>query len=73
MLQLSINNHAIEKYFKAPNSIELFLEKAVNMDLMNIIQEIGNDKLHQKSLEDIKNDDLIFYQDRQKLIDALNA
>ncbi|MDQ7046177.1 MAG: hypothetical protein Q9M39_00510 [Sulfurovum sp.] len=73
MLELSINNHLVEEYFKAPNSIETFLEKAVNMDLMNIIQEIGDDKLHQKSLKDIQNNNLIFYQDTQDLIDTLNA
>jgi len=73
MLELSINNHAVEEYFKAPNSIEVFLEKAVNMDLMNIIQEIANDKIHQKSLEDIKNNNLIFHKDSKNLIDALNA
>jgi len=73
MLELSINNHLVEEYFKAPNSIETFLEKAVNMDLMNIIQEIGDDKLHQKTLKNIENDNLTFYKNTEDLIDNLNA
>ncbi|MEA2027358.1 MAG: hypothetical protein U9N49_00065 [Campylobacterota bacterium] len=73
MLQLEIDNHSIEEYFKAPQAIEQFLQKAVKLDLLSVIESIQDDKLHQKSLDDIQNDNLNFYQDSKKLIDSLNA
>jgi len=73
MLQIEIDNRSIEEYFKAPQAIEKFLQKAVTLDLLAIIESIQDDKLKQKSLDDIQNDNLPFYQDSKHLIDALNA
>jgi len=73
MLQVAIDNQSIEEYFKVPEALEKFLEKAVNLDLMSIVDELQNDKLHQKSLNDIQDDNITFYQDSQSLIDDLNA
>ncbi|RLA68625.1 MAG: hypothetical protein DRG30_11015 [Epsilonproteobacteria bacterium] len=73
MLQIEISNSSIEEYFKAPKTIENFLQKAVSLDLLAIVDSIENDKLHQKSLNDIEEDKLHFYNDSKKLIDAINT
>ena len=73
MLQIEINNSSIEEYFKAPHAIENFLQKAVKLDLLAVVESMQNDKLHQKSLRDIQDDKLSFYRDSKELIDALNA
>lgn len=73
MLQVAINNQPIEQYFKTPDAIKSFLESAVNLDLLTIIRELNNDKLHQKSLDDITNKNLKFYKDKKSIIEDLNA
>jgi len=73
MLQIAINNQPVEQYFKTPDVIKSFLESAVNLDLLTMIKEINNDKLHQKSLNDIKNENTVFYTDSKSLIKELNA
>lgn len=73
MLQVAINSQPIEQYFKTPDAIKSFLESAVNLDLLTIIKDLNNDKLHQKSLNDITNKSLKFYKDKKSIIEDLNA
>ena len=55
MIQIAINDQPVEQYFKTSENIKDFLENAVSLDLMSILNDIKSDKLHQKSLTDIKN------------------
>lgn len=73
MLQIAIDNKPVEHYFKTPENIKSFLESAVSLDLLTILQEIKSDKLHQKSLSDIKDNKLTFFDDSQSLLKELNA
>ncbi len=72
MIQLAINNQPVESYFKNSEAIKDFLENAVSLDLMSILNEIKSDKLHQKTLSDIKNKAVNFHGDANSLIKALN-
>jgi hypothetical protein len=72
MIEIAINNPPVENYFKTPESINSFLENAFQLDLLSMVDEIKNDQLHQKSLNDIKGNNLAFYTDSKSLIKALN-
>ena len=73
MLQIAIDNKPIEHYFKTPESIKSFLESAVSLDLLTILREIKSDKLHQKSLSDIHENKLTFFNESESLLKELNA
>lgn len=72
MIQIAINDQPVEQYFKTSENIRDFLENAVSLDLMSILNDIKSDKLHQKSLTDIKNKAVRFHGDTNGLIKALN-
>ncbi len=72
MIQLAINDQPVEQYFKTSENIRDFLENAVSLDLMSILSDIKSDKLHQKSLTDIKNKAVRFHSDTNSLIKSLN-
>ncbi len=72
MIQIAINDQPVEQYFKTSENIRDFLENAVSLDLMSILNDIKSDKLHQKSLTDIKNKAVRFHGDTNSLIKALN-
>ncbi len=38
MLQIAIDNKPVEHYFKTPESIKSFLESAVSLDLLTILE-----------------------------------
>lgn len=73
MLQIAIDSKPIEHYFKTSEGVKSFLESAVNLDLLTILKEINTDKLHQKSLSDIKNNKIMFYDESESLLKELNA
>lgn len=72
MMQVVINNQPVERYFKTPENIRDFLENAASLDLLSILSDIKADKLHQKSLNDIKNKKIAFYDDAKSIVKALN-
>lgn len=72
MIQVAINNQPVEQYFKTPENIRDFLENAASLDLLSILGDIKADELHQKSLNDIKNKKIAFYDDAKSLVKALN-
>lgn len=71
MLQIAIDNPPIESYFKTQEVVKSFLENAAMLDLLGIVDEIKNDELHQKSLRDIKDKNITFYENSKTLIEAL--
>ena len=72
MIRIAINDQPVEQYFKTSENIKDFLENAVSLDLMSILSDIKSDKLHQKSLSDIKNKAVTFHSDTNILIKSLN-
>lgn len=72
MIQIAINDQPVEQYFKTSENIKNFLENAASLDLMSILNDIKSDKLHQKSLSDIKNKAVKFHSDTNSLIKSLN-
>ena len=73
MLQIAIDNKPVEHYFKTSESIKSFLESAVSLDLLTILREIKSDKLHQKSLSDIHENKITFFNESESLLKELNA
>jgi hypothetical protein len=72
MLEVVIKDSKVENYFKTVENVNILLNKMVEFDLMSLIFEIENNKSYQKSIDDIKSKNLIFYNNSCDLIKALN-